>query len=41
MESGYMKDLCKYPEHEKLNGRQFPIKKGVKMGVFKEYSRHS
>ncbi|HBR2275483.1 hypothetical protein HUZ38_21330 [Klebsiella pneumoniae] len=27
--------LCKYPEHEKLNGRQFPIKKGVKMGVFK------
>ncbi|KAA1280243.1 hypothetical protein DXF85_02920 [Citrobacter pasteurii] len=31
----YTVDICQHPDHEKLNGKRFPLKKGAKVGFFK------
>lgn len=32
----YTSDNCKYPHHEKLNGKKFPLTKGIRIGLFKK-----
>ncbi|MEQ9910994.1 hypothetical protein [Pectobacterium polaris] len=31
----YTPDICQNPDHAKLNGKTFPLKKGARVGFFK------
>jgi len=31
----YLSYICEHPQHERLNGKKFPLKKGCRVGIFK------